>query len=157
MLWLMLMRGSLCDSNLLSFRFDEMHYGKYASLYLKRIFYFDANPPLGKMMIAVAAYLAGFDGEFDFEKIGTPYTNDIPLWSLRFVPAFCGSLLSPLVYLILCELGLKQWPGFLAGLFIIFGKSLRSWQWNLVFTEPFYFQILPFLPNQGLFCWNPSC
>jgi dolichyl-phosphate-mannose-protein mannosyltransferase len=42
--------------------FDEMHYGKYAALYLKGIFFFDSNPPLGKLMLAVMAYLAGFDG-----------------------------------------------------------------------------------------------
>ena len=40
-----------------------MHYGKYAAMYLKNTFFFDANPPLGKMLIALAGYFAGFDGK----------------------------------------------------------------------------------------------
>lgn len=42
--------------------FDELHYGKYVSLYMKGTFFFDSHPPLGKQLIAAAAYLAGFDG-----------------------------------------------------------------------------------------------
>merc|ERR1711962_105717 len=54
--------------------FDEMHYGKYASLYLKNTFFFDANPPLGKLLIAFSGYISGFEGgSFGFDKIGTPY------------------------------------------------------------------------------------
>ena len=37
--------------------------GKYASLYLKRVFFFDSNPPLGKLLLAAVAFLTGFDGE----------------------------------------------------------------------------------------------
>ena len=40
-----------------------MHYGKYVAQYLKRTFFFDANPPLGKLLIASVAYFADFDGE----------------------------------------------------------------------------------------------
>ena len=63
--------------------FDEMHYGKYASLYLKNTFFFDSNPPLGKMIIAFAGYLAGFDGRFSFDKIGQEYPHELPLFALR--------------------------------------------------------------------------
>ena len=65
--------------------FDEMHYGKYASLYLKNTFFFDSNPPLGKMIIAFAGYLAGFDGRFSFDKIGQEYPHEIPLFALRYL------------------------------------------------------------------------
>ena len=43
-----------------------MHYGKYAAMYLKKTFFFDANPPLGKMLVALAGYVAGFDGKSMF-------------------------------------------------------------------------------------------
>ena len=63
--------------------FDEMHYGKYAGQYLKNTFFFDSNPPLGKLMIAFAGYLANWDGNFGFDKIGVEYPDSVPLWTLR--------------------------------------------------------------------------
>lgn len=44
-------------------RFDELHYGKYAGLYMQNTFFFDSQPPFGKQLVALAAYIAGFDGE----------------------------------------------------------------------------------------------
>ena len=99
-----------------------MHYGRYASLYLKRTFFFDSNPPLGKLLIALAGYMAGFDGEFSFEKIGFPYEAEVPVWSLRAVPAMCGAMLTPTVYLILCEIGLSKWAGAMAGIMVLLGN-----------------------------------
>ena len=61
-------------------------------------------------------------GNFGFDKIGTPDPEGIPLFALRFVPALCGSALTPTIYLILCELGLSPFAGGLAGILFLFGK-----------------------------------
>merc|ERR1711962_411617 len=106
--------------------FDEMHYGKYASHYLKNTFFFDSNPPLGKLMIAFAAFLAGFDGKFGFDKIGVEYPDTVPLWALRFIPALAGSFLTPLCYLITQELGFGAGVGALTGFMIIFDTAFLT-------------------------------
>lgn len=106
--------------------FDELHYGKYVAHYLKNTFFFDSNPPLGKMLVAFAGYLAGFDGKFSFDKIGQEYTDNVPLWTLRLVPALAGSLLTPLSYSIMRELGFKSWAGAIAGFMILFDTAVLT-------------------------------
>ncbi|XP_023244877.1 protein O-mannosyltransferase 1 [Copidosoma floridanum] len=104
--------------------FDELHYGKYVSLYMKKTFFFDSHPPLGKQLVAGAAYLTGFDGNFKFDRIGSPYAAEVPLLALRFLPAFCGSLLVPTAYHLALELGLKQWSAVIAALLLLFDNAL---------------------------------
>jgi dolichyl-phosphate-mannose-protein mannosyltransferase len=38
--------------------------------YIKGKFFMDVHPPLAKLLIALTAWLAGFDGDFDFKEIG---------------------------------------------------------------------------------------
>lgn len=42
---------------------------------MKNTFFFEKHPPLGKQLIAGAAYLAGYDGNYTFQKIGSEYTD----------------------------------------------------------------------------------
>ena len=75
-------------SSFFMFRFDEMHYGKYAAMYLKNTFFFDANPPLGKMLVALAGYVAGFDGKrIEFVRISVDIFR-LSLIILIFLPAY---------------------------------------------------------------------
>ncbi|XP_042901346.1 protein O-mannosyl-transferase 1 [Parasteatoda tepidariorum] len=103
--------------------FDELHYGKFASMYMKRTFFFDSHPPLGKQLIALAGYLAGYDGNSQFERIGGEYLATVPIRALRAIPAFFGSLLIPTVYYLIIELGFTHRTAVLAGILIIFENA----------------------------------
>ncbi|EZA57599.1 hypothetical protein DMN91_002403 [Ooceraea biroi] len=106
--------------------FDELHYGKYIGLYMKRTFFFDSHPPLGKQLVSAAAYLAGFDGQFKFDRIGSPYDDVVPLYALRLIPAICGSLLIPTSYYLVLELGLRQWAAAIGGILLLLDNALLT-------------------------------
>lgn len=127
--------------------FDELHYGKYAGLYMQNTFFFDSQPPLGKQLIALAAYIAGFDGNFKFDRIGTPYDPVVPVSAMRLVPAFFGSILMPTVYNVMLELGISHYAGALATFLMIFDNALLA-QSRFILME----SILMFFGMFGLLC-----
>ncbi|XP_032664728.1 protein O-mannosyltransferase 1 [Odontomachus brunneus] len=106
--------------------FDELHYGRYVGLYMKKTFFFDSHPPLGKQLVSAAAYLAGFDGQFKFDRIGSPYDDAVPLYALRLIPAICGSLLIPTGYHLVLELGLRQWAAAIGGILLLLDNALLT-------------------------------
>lgn len=59
-------------------RFDEVHFGKFAARYIKTRYFVDVHPPLAKLLITAAAFLSGFDGDFDFKDIGKWVPLDSP-------------------------------------------------------------------------------
>ncbi|KAJ5747256.1 uncharacterized protein N7511_008952 [Penicillium nucicola] len=86
--------------------FDEVHFGKFASYYLQRTYFFDVHPPFGKLLFAAMGWLIGFDGHFLFENIGDSYIeNNVPYIWLRAMPATLGALTIPVVFLIMWESG----------------------------------------------------
>ncbi|KAK8074276.1 Dolichyl-phosphate-mannose--protein mannosyltransferase 1 [Apiospora phragmitis] len=75
--------------------FDEVHFGGFASKYIKGRFFMD-------MLIALFGWLAGFNGDFDFKDIGKDYLEPgVPYVAMRMFPAICGILLVPTMFLTL--------------------------------------------------------
>jgi dolichyl-phosphate-mannose-protein mannosyltransferase len=55
------------------------------------------------MLIAAAGLIAGFDGKFEFDKIGMDYLEDgvmvAPYIAMRMLPALLGVFLIPIAYI----------------------------------------------------------
>jgi dolichyl-phosphate-mannose-protein mannosyltransferase len=46
-----------------------VHFGKFAGKYIKTQYFVDVHPPLAKLLITLAAFMFGYDGDFDFKDI----------------------------------------------------------------------------------------
>ncbi|KAJ7614913.1 glycosyltransferase family 39 protein [Roridomyces roridus] len=97
---------------------DEAHFGKFGSHYLKREFYFDVHPPLGKMLVGLAGLLAGYDGSFEF-KSGEDYTDEVPYVAMRMMLASFGAAMVPLGWYTAVELGMSQWAAHIVALMVL--------------------------------------
>ncbi|XP_054945392.1 protein O-mannosyl-transferase 1 isoform X8 [Physeter macrocephalus] len=105
--------------------FDEVYYGQYISFYMKRIFFLDGSgPPFGHMLLALGGYLGGFDGNFLWNRIGAEYSTNVPVWSLRLLPALAGALSVPMAYQIVWELGFSHCAAVGAALLILIENAL---------------------------------
>ncbi|ROL40956.1 Protein O-mannosyl-transferase 1 [Anabarilius grahami] len=105
--------------------FDEVYYGQFLSLYMKQVFFIDeSGPPFGHMILALGAYLGGFDGNFVWNRIGAEYTSNVPVWSLRIIPALAGSFCIPLAYLLVVELGYSHLSAFGACALLLMENSM---------------------------------
>lgn len=54
------------------------------------------------------------------------FTQNVPIFWLRFIPALCGSLLSPCVYKLLLQMKLNRWTSALGGCLIILDNALLT-------------------------------
>jgi len=103
--------------------FDEVHFGKFITGYGTGEYFFDVHPPLGKLMIAGIAGLAGVSPSHAFYRGGAPYLNNSYLW-LRLWPGLFGSLLVPLIYLLTLRISRSRVAAAFAGLFVLLDNAL---------------------------------
>ncbi|MGH7616700.1 MAG: phospholipid carrier-dependent glycosyltransferase [Gemmatimonadaceae bacterium] len=96
--------------------FDELHYKHFAGHYLQHTFYFDVHPPLANLLYALVAHVAGVSAD--------TLLGNAPVTILRVLPAFCGTLLVPLGYAILRQLGARRRVATLAGLALLAENAL---------------------------------
>jgi dolichyl-phosphate-mannose-protein mannosyltransferase len=58
------------------------------------------------MLFAAVGYFHGYDGHFNFDNIGdTLVDQGVPYVSMRLLSAFCGTLIVPLSFLTLKDIG----------------------------------------------------
>ena len=100
---------------------DEAHFGKFGSHYLKREFYFDVHPPLGKMLVGLAGLLSGYDGSFEF-KSGEKYPDHVPYVAMRVMIATFGVAMVPLAWYTAVELGMSWKACHLVALMVLLGQ-----------------------------------
>ncbi|KFZ06161.1 hypothetical protein V501_07659 [Pseudogymnoascus sp. VKM F-4519 (FW-2642)] len=107
--------------------FDEVHFGGFASKYMKGKFFMDVHPPLAKLLLTLAGFMAGFDGNFDFKEIGKDYIEPgVPYVAMRMLPAICGILLVPTMFLTLKAAGCRTMTAGLGAGLIIFENGLLT-------------------------------
>ena len=103
--------------------FDELHFGSFASRYFTGEYFFDIHPPLGKMLIALAAWIGGFEPGFAFENIGDPYGDAVYL-PMRAVSALFGALMVPVTYVLVRQMGGGRPAAYLAAAVILLDGAL---------------------------------
>ncbi|KAG1124961.1 hypothetical protein G6F60_010304 [Rhizopus arrhizus] len=104
---------------------DEAHFGKFGSYYLKNEFYFDVHPPLGKMLVGLSGYLANYNGSFSFES-GSTYPDEVDVYTMRIFGAAWGAMLVPLAYGTAHNLNLSAKSCILSALMILFDNALLT-------------------------------
>ncbi|KZF23902.1 glycosyltransferase family 39 protein [Xylona heveae TC161] len=104
--------------------FDEVHFGKFASYYLQRTYFFDVHPPFGKLLFAFVGWLVGYDGHFLFDNIGDSYiTNKVPYVAFRALPALLSTLTVTTVFQIMWESGYSLPASVLAAGLVLFDNG----------------------------------
>lgn len=125
-----------------SVAFDEVHTGTEINNYLKHEFFFDYNPPLGKLILAGMAYLSGYDGSFPFEYIGRLYTSGHErsafYISLRAIVALSGALISPLLFIILIQCNVHYKSALFASCLVLFDNA-SCLQSKFIMHDAFYY------------------
>lgn len=126
---------------------DEAHFGKFGSYYLKREYYFDVHPPLGKMLVGLSGYLAGYNGSFSFDS-GATYPEYLDFTKMRVFNSLFNVGCVPLAYLTAKELGLSLPAVWLVSFMMLFELSYICLGKFILLDS-----MLVFFTTLTIFCW----
>ncbi|KAL5611948.1 hypothetical protein BROUX41_000485 [Berkeleyomyces rouxiae] len=104
---------------------DEAHFGKFGSYYIKNEYYFDVHPPLGKMLVGLSGVLAGYNGTFEF-KSGEKYPDEVNYTFMRAFNAAFGIVCVPMAYWTARELHFKRPTVWLISLMVLCENSYTT-------------------------------
>ncbi|KAG8767091.1 hypothetical protein FRC12_006454 [Ceratobasidium sp. 428] len=119
--------------------FDEVHFGNFASKYIKTRYFVDVHPPLAKLLITLAAFIGGFDGHFDFKDIGKEYDENTPYVLMRLLPGVLGVAVVPLTYLTLRALDCRATTAILGSALVTFENGLITQSRLILLDSPLIF------------------
>ncbi|KAL2831215.1 Dolichyl-phosphate-mannose-protein mannosyltransferase-domain-containing protein [Aspergillus cavernicola] len=120
--------------------FDEVHFGGFATKYIKGRFFMDVHPPLAKLLITLAGWLAGFKGDFDFKEIGKDYLEPgVPYVAMRMLPAIMGVFTVPIMFLTLKATSCRTSTAVLGAGAILFENGLVTQSRFILLDSPLVF------------------
>lgn len=130
--------------------FDEVHFGGFASYYLRHEYFFDVHPPLGKLLIAAVGWLMGYDGGFTFGTIGASYTTTTaPYVAMRSMMAAFGWAAIAFAYATLIEMQVSPIAAGFAAALLVFDNALTVQTRFILLDSP----LLAFIAA-SFYCWT---
>ncbi|EDO14427.1 hypothetical protein Kpol_233p1, partial [Vanderwaltozyma polyspora DSM 70294] len=104
---------------------DEAHFGKFGSYYLRHEFYHDVHPPLGKMLVGLSGYIAGYNGSWDFPS-GQEYPEDLDYVKMRIFNAAFSAMCVPVAYFTTKAMGYSLPSVWLFTIMVLFENSYAT-------------------------------
>ena len=87
----------------------------------------DVHPPLAKLLLTLAGWVAGYDGNFDFKEIGKDYlAPGVPYVAMRVMLSTFGMLMVPLGWYTAVELGMSPFACHLVAIMVLCGEHIFS-------------------------------
>lgn len=134
--------------------FDEVHFVSMAQWYKARTYFFDIHPPLGKLVLALIAWLTDFHTDVPYREISTVFQHE-GYYYMRLWQAMCGAMLPVIAFLTLKALGMGLAACTLAGFFVTFELSLQTIS-RAVLLDSFLYMCIGLTFLFALHMWEAS-
>ncbi|KAI1302081.1 hypothetical protein EDD11_005752 [Mortierella claussenii] len=117
--------------------FDEVHFGGFASKYIRGRFFMDVHPPLAKMLITLTGWLFGLNPSFDFKEIGMDYIEPkVPYIPMRMMCGLMGVAVVPIAFYTIRNSGHSLHAATLAALLVLFENSITTQSRLILLDSP---------------------